>query len=31
MTVINNKDGTEATLWFNTDTDIELTRRVGEG
>jgi uncharacterized protein DUF4919 len=29
MTVVD-KDGKEATLWFNTDTDIELTRRVGE-
>jgi Domain of unknown function (DUF4919) len=30
MTVVD-KDGKETTLWFNTDTDIELTRRVGEG
>jgi hypothetical protein len=30
MTVVD-KDGKESTLWFNTDTDIELTRRVGEG
>jgi hypothetical protein len=24
------EDGKETSLWFNTDTDIELTRRVGE-
>ena len=30
MTVVD-KDGKESTLWFNTDTDTELTRRVGEG
>jgi hypothetical protein len=30
MTVVD-KDGKETTLWFNTDTDTELTRRVGEG
>jgi Domain of unknown function (DUF4919) len=30
MTVVD-KDGKEFTLWFNTDTDTELTRRVGEG
>jgi hypothetical protein len=30
MTVVG-EDGKEASLWFNTDTDIELTRRVGEG
>ncbi len=30
MTVVD-KDGKEFTLWFNTDTDIELTLRVGEG
>jgi Domain of unknown function (DUF4919) len=30
MTVIG-EDGKETALWFNTDTDIELTRRVGEG
>jgi hypothetical protein len=29
MTVVG-EDGKETTLWFNTDTDIELTRRVGE-
>jgi hypothetical protein len=29
MTVVG-EDGKEASLWFNTDTDIELTRRVGE-
>lgn len=29
MTVIG-EDGKETTLWFNTDTDIELTRRAGE-
>jgi Domain of unknown function (DUF4919) len=29
MTVVD-KDGKETTLWFNTDTDTELTRRVGE-
>ena len=28
MTVVG-EDGKEASLWFNTDTDIELTRRVG--
>jgi hypothetical protein len=30
MTVVG-EDGKEATLWFNTDTDMELTRRVGLG
>lgn len=30
MTVVD-KDGKETTLWFNTDTDIELTRRAGMG
>jgi hypothetical protein len=30
MTVVD-KDGKESTLWFNTDTDTELTRRVGLG
>ena len=29
MTVVD-KDGKETTLWFNTDTDAELTRRAGE-
>jgi len=29
MTVAG-EDGKETTLWFNTDTDIELTRRAGE-
>ena len=29
MTVVD-KDGQETTLWFNTDTDAELTRRAGE-
>jgi hypothetical protein len=29
MTVVA-KDGKETTLWFNTDTDAELTRRAGE-
>jgi hypothetical protein len=29
MTVVG-EDGKETTLWFNTDTDIELTRRAGE-
>lgn len=29
MTVVG-EDGKETTLWFNTDTDMELTRRVGE-
>jgi hypothetical protein len=29
MTVVG-EDGKETTLWFNTDTDVELTRRVGE-
>jgi hypothetical protein len=28
---VDDKDGKETTLWFNTDTDAELTRRVGEG
>ena len=27
---VEGEDGKETTLWFNTDTDIELTRRVGE-
>ena len=30
MTVVD-KDGKETTLWFNTDTDMELTRRVEQG
>jgi hypothetical protein len=30
MTAVG-EDGKETTLWFNTDTDIELTRRAGEG
>jgi hypothetical protein len=30
MTVVG-EDGKESTLWFNTDTDAELTRRVGLG
>jgi hypothetical protein len=30
MTVVG-EDGKETTLWFNTDTDMELTRRVGLG
>ncbi len=30
MTVVG-QDGKETTLWFNTDTDIELTRRASEG
>jgi Domain of unknown function (DUF4919) len=30
MTVVG-QDGKETTLWFNTDTDTELTRRVGQG
>jgi hypothetical protein len=29
MTVVG-EDGKETALWFNTDTDIELTRRAGE-
>jgi uncharacterized protein DUF4919 len=27
---VGGEDGKETTLWFNTDTDIELTRRAGE-
>lgn len=30
MTVVDH-EGKESTLWFNTDTDIELTRRASEG
>jgi hypothetical protein len=30
MTVVD-KDGKDTTLWFNTDTDTELTRRAGMG
>lgn len=30
MTVLD-KDGKETTLWFNTDTDVELMRRAEEG
>ncbi|MBB5315387.1 DUF4919 domain-containing protein [Tunturibacter empetritectus] len=30
LMTVAGEDGKEATLWFNTDTDIELTRRAGE-